>query len=294
MQIGFTLQPDQEFIELVAPLLEREADYFEIAPETTWRADGAGHLIENGYWKLFLKLKSQLKKACVAHGVGFSVGTASSADRKRKKAWLARVAQDHEHFQFQWYTEHLGATSFDGASLVLPMPLLMNAVSAGVVRRNLAAMQKIILNVGVENTVVYFTLGDPLQEPIFLNQILRADNTHLLLDLHNVYTMALNFGFEPEAYLDRLDLARVIEIHLSGGSMSDGSWLASGRVFRLDSHDGAVPEDVWKIYERVLGRCPNLKGVTLERMEGTVGAGDIAVLRDELRRAKSIARKAFR
>lgn len=291
VRIGFTLQPEQEFLELVAPLLESEADYFEVAPETMWRVDGAGQLIENGYWRLFLELKTKLQKPCVAHGIGFSLGTNGPLDRKRKRAWLARMAKDNAAFEFGWYTEHLGASSLGGAQVALPMPLLMNAFSAAVVRRSLAAMQKIIPNVGVENTVVYFALGDPLEEPGFLMQILRNPGTHLLLDLHNVYTMSVNFGFDPQAYIDRLDLDRVIEIHLSGGSLSDGSWLPSERVFRLDSHDGAVPEDVWKLYERVVPRCPNLRGVTLERMERTIGAPDVPLLRDELRRARSAARR---
>jgi len=143
-------------------------------------------------------------------------------------------------------------------------------------------------DVGVENSVFYFVLGDPLDEPAFIGEVLRARRTHLLLDLHNVFTSALNFGFDPRAYLARLDLGRVIEIHLSGGSPSDPRWLPSGRVMRLDAHDSAVPEAVWRLFEEVAPRCGGLRGVTLERMEGTVGAGDAAVIREELRRARRV------
>ena len=34
--VGLSLPPDEEFLELVAPLLADAVDYFEIAPETTW------------------------------------------------------------------------------------------------------------------------------------------------------------------------------------------------------------------------------------------------------------------
>jgi uncharacterized protein (UPF0276 family) len=160
-----------------------------------------------------------------------------------------------------------------------------------VVRRSLRALQAVVPDVGVENTVLYFTLGSPLDEPAFLRRVLRAPRTHLLLDLHNVFTMAQNFGFEPRAYLDQLDLAKVIEIHLSGGSPSDPAWLPTGRVLRLDAHDTAVPEPVWALFEQVAPRCPNLRGVTLERMEGTVEEPDVPVIRDELRRARSVAER---
>ena len=78
----------------------------------------------------------------------------------------------------------------------------------------------------------------------------------------------------------------MIEIHLSGGSDSEPGWLPDGRTLRLDTHDGPVPEPVWRAYEQVRPRCPNLRGVVVERMTGTFnGRGDVNDYRDELRRA---------
>jgi hypothetical protein len=58
---------------------------------------------------------------------------------------------------------------------------------------------------------------------------------------------------------------------------------------RLDGHDDAVPEPVWRLFEDIAPRCPRLRGVTLERMEGTVtGAADVTVLREELKRARRV------
>ena len=135
--------------------------------------------------------------------------------------------------------------------------------------------------------VAYFLLGDALDEPAFITAAI-GDFGHVLLDLHNLHTMALNHRFDPLAYLARLDLARVIEIHVSGGAESDPAWLPGGRTMRLDSHDHAVPEEVWALLEYVVPRCPNLRGVTLERMEGTVRPEDVPVLRAEITRARAI------
>ncbi len=69
---------------------------------------------------------------------------------------------------------------------------------------------------------------------------------------------------------------------------SDPGWLPSGRVLRMDGHDAAVPEQAWVLLGEVLPRCTNLRGVTLERMEGTVGPDDVAHLLAEVRRVKRV------
>ena len=79
----------------------------------------------------------------------------------------------------------------------------------------------------------------------------------------------------------------VIEIHISGGADSDPRWLG-GKSLRLDSHDTAVPEPVWGLLQSVLPRCPKLRGVTLERMEGTVESTDVIGLQEELTRLREM------
>ncbi|APR75375.1 Hypothetical protein A7982_00721 [Minicystis rosea] len=291
ISVGLTLQPDDAFLDLLGAVIRDEAEHFEVAPETLWRLDGGGVLQENGFFRRFAALRAETKKPFVAHGVGFSVGTAARADGARKRRWIERLKRDHAELGYLWYTDHLGASSLAGQAVTLPIALPMTAHAASVVRRSLRAMAEVVPDVGLENTVAYFMLGDPLEEPDFLRRVLSGPRTHLLLDVHNVYTMAQNFGFDAAAYMARLDLDRVIEIHLSGGAESDPAWLPSGRVLRLDAHDSAVPEPVWKLFEDVAPRCPNLRAVTVERMEGTVGPEDVTVIRDELRRARQMLRR---
>lgn len=285
--LGFTLQPEQRFLDLCAPLVDL-VDYLEIAPETTWRPDRAGNIVPNGFHAQFAALRERTRKPFVAHGVGFSLGTCAP-DAERRARWLERIRADHAVFEFGWYTDHLGACELDDRSLVLPLPLPHTRESVAAVRASLAALQAIVPDVGFENSVFYHRFGDALEEPSFVAHCLSAPRTHLLLDVHNVYTTAVNCGFDPWDYLVRSPLGRVIEMHISGGSESDPHWLRSGRVMRLDSHDAAVPEEVWELAERVAPLCSNLRGVTLERMEGTVGEEDVPLLRAELERARSIA-----
>jgi uncharacterized protein (UPF0276 family) len=187
-------------------------------------------------------------------------------------------------------TEHLGWSAAGGieAALPLPLPPVPEAVDAVAARLRLLA--GVMPAVGFENNVTYFALGDPAGEPEFFNAICRATPCGLLLDLHNAWTQCANFGLDADDYVDRIDADAVMEIHVSGGSESPASWLRSGRTLRLDSHDGPVPEEVWRLLERVRPRCRNLRGVLVERMNGTFGAADVPALRDEVRRAREIAR----
>lgn len=290
--VGLALAPDVEFLDLVGPLLREDAEHFEVAPETTWRTDSRGRLLPNGFHATFAELKRRTGRPFLAHGVGFSVGDAGEADEPRRQRWIARVAEDRATFAYRWYTDHLGVSSVDGEVTTLPLPLPPTRTAATVVRRRLRQMQRAVPDVGVENNVGYLFPGDPLDEPALIAAVCAAPRTHLLLDLHNVHTMALNFGFDPEEYLCRLPLERVIEVHLSGGSWSDGAWLPGGRSMRLDSHDAAIPDAVWLMLERTLPLCPNVQAITVERMEGTIAtANDVGELRGELRQARRLVRR---
>jgi uncharacterized protein (UPF0276 family) len=285
--VGFALPPDEATLDVLAPLLLAEPDYYEVAPETLWMVDADGGWRPNGYHRAFERLRERTGKPFVAHGVGYSVGGLDPRDDARRRTWLERIAATHAAFDFRWYTDHLGATTLDGRALALPLPVPMLDEVADLVRERLAALARVVPDVGVENTAFPYVLGEPLDEPAFLARALDAPGMHLLLDLHNLHANALNLGFDAREWLARSPLERVIEIHLAGGRDSDPAWL-DGRVLRLDGHDAAIPEAVWALFEEVAPRCPALRGVTVERQEGTLEEGDVGALAEELRRARSV------
>ncbi len=284
--VGLSLQPDREFLGLLDEVLHSEVDFYEVSPETLWWEDEEGSLRENSYHRLLQTLVQKTQRKVVGHGVGLSLCGRSRRDSKRRKRWLSRIAEDHKRLRFEWYTDHLGISAPYGMAATLPLPLWQTDSAALLLRRRLRQLQDIIPSVGVENSVFYFATQDPRTEPAFLNRALCGHGMHLLLDLHNVYTTAQNFGFDPKDYLAQLNLHRVIELHLSGGKMSEPSWLPSNRSLRLDSHDDAIPEPVWQLFDAVLPHCRNLRGVTIERMEGTVHSDDVLLIKEEIRRAK--------
>ena len=87
---------------------------------------------------------------------------------------------------------------------------------------------------------------------------------------------------------DVVDLERVVQVHVAGGSWMEHP---AGRL-RRDTHDGAVPDEVFALVPAVLARCPRLEVVVLERLgEAAGGPADAALgetLRAELERLRSL------
>src|SRR5690606_41357436 len=83
-------------------------------------------------------------------------------------------------------------------------------------------------------------------------------------DLYNFYCNALNFGFDPYQTLRKLDMSRVVEIHIAGGSVHKG--------FLMDVHSSNTPEPVWDLLQWTLNRAPNVKAVVYELLEQALNA----------------------
>lgn len=287
--VGFSLHADLEYLELARPILEEDADYFEVNPETMWRKEG-DRLVRNDYRDLFRQIRDASGKPFVAHGLALSLGSAldEPGEEARLEAWLERIADDHATFEFEWISEHLGWIQCAGRQAVLPLPLPFTQEAADLVSARLRRLAEVVPDVAFENSANYFLFGRAEDEPAFLNALLHQTPCALMLDLHNVYTQAVNMGFDAHAYVDALDLSRVVQIHLSGGSDSEPGWLASGRTMRLDSHDGPVPDQVWDLLAHVLPRCTRLRGILVERLNGTFDEGDVPLLSEEVHRARSL------
>lgn len=201
----------------------------------------------------------------IVHGLGLSLGSASGWNAD----YLSMLDQYAEQQHFFWHSEHLGFTlvknqdgSEDHAGLLLPMPFTADALDLLCPRiQHLCARYSAPFL--IENTTYYLpnfsSDAQAWDEIDFLNQLLTRTDCGLLLDLYNFYCNALNFGFDPYLALSRLQLDRVIEIHVAGGVTHEG--------FLLDVHSSEVPEAVWELLERLLPRLPNLCAITYEVLE---------------------------
>jgi uncharacterized protein (UPF0276 family) len=114
-------------------------------------------------------------------------------------------------------------------------------------------------------------------EAEFLAEVLAESGCGLLLDVTNLYTNAMNHGFDPCAWLSRIPPESVVQLHLAGGQWRDGQL--------VDGHSHPVFEDVWQLTECVLRDFP-VKAIILERDENL--ADDVF---EDLDRASALGRR---
>jgi len=194
---------------------------------------------------------------------------------------------------FHWYSEHLHfQTVLDDNGTVrntgVPLPLPPTVEAASLVAERAASIRR---RYGVpfllENPAHY--LPDLPSDPEIgdefglMDRITALSGCGQLLDLHNLYCNAINFGFDPVAALSRVRLDRVGEIHVAGGSWADG--------FYMDAHDGRVPEPVWDLLELTLSGAPLVRGVVFEILEEYLDRLGPDGIGRELERVRSIWRR---
>ncbi|HXS97110.1 MAG TPA: DUF692 domain-containing protein [Candidatus Limnocylindrales bacterium] len=243
---------------------EEALDYLAVIPDRFWIDNGTGapsRFEETAAGEAVLASAS-LSLPVVLHGIGLSICSAEMFDEQ----YLLQLARWRKRYNSPWVSEHLsfsriGAGHETNAGVALPVPYdreILNLLQP----RIEAARDILGCPFLLENNVSYFAFPEEdLTEPEFLNELARRSGCHLLLDLHNVYTNSRNHGFDATAFLDSLDLSRVIEMHVAGGSEMMGCY--------TDSHTGPVAEPVWDLLSYAAPRCPNLRGVTFEFHEST-------------------------
>ncbi len=263
-------------------------DFVEITPELFHREEHAGELVQLVPDR---KLLDAAQRRCshfpvTMHGVSLSIGSAHGM----YEPCLTMMDRLLEEWPFRCYSEHLHfqiTLDADGKAVNTgtPFPLPSTKEAAELVARRAASLQS---RYGVpfllENPVHYLPdlpadpeIGDEFG---LMDRIVALSGCGQLLDLHNVYCNAINFGFDATAALDRIKLDRVGEIHVAGGVWRDG--------FYTDAHDGNVPEPVWDLLEQTLSRAPGIPAVVFEILdEYQDGLGPDGIAR-ELQRARAI------
>jgi uncharacterized protein (UPF0276 family) len=285
--VGFFFPPDPTTLERCAPVIAA-VDHLAVSPEHLVAPVTTETLRTNGYARRLRALVDRHGCALVAHGLSLSPCTSSPLDDPRLDRWLRHAAALTREFRFTWYTDHFGWSAPAGLNATAPLPVPHTRSVRDATRRRLDRLADAVeVPVGLENSAWPVALAPIDDEARFL-----ADATgphHVLLDVHNLWTHEQNFGTDVDGWFEDAPCERVIEIHVSGGS-----WSPEGSPRRrMDSHDTAVPEPVWALLDRALAACPNVRGVTLERLDGTVQPADVDGLLAEIERVRAaVARRS--
>lgn len=129
--------------------------------------------------------------------------------------------------------------------------------------------------------------GSDVDEPQWITSIVDTSGAGLLLDLHNLYANAVNFGANPVASLHRLPLHRVGIVHLAGGR-----WIPAPNGGRrlLDDHLHAVPPEVFGLLTELGRLAPQKLTVIIERDGDYPPFADLMAELDRARRALAAGR----
>lgn len=241
---GLGLKPEHFRAILDAP---PDLGFFEVHAENYMVAGGPFH-------HYLTKIRERF--ALSIHGVGLSIGGEAPLDRDH----LERLKTLLDRYQPESFSEHLAWSGHGGHFYndLLPVPYTddtLRRVCEHIDETQSTLKRRILL----ENPATYVEFeASTWGEADFIAEIVRRTGCGLLLDVNNAYVSAVNHHRDAQAYIDRLPLAAVGEIHLAGFAEDID---AAGARLLIDSHGAPVAEAVWALYEhtiRRLGPTPTL------------------------------------
>jgi uncharacterized protein (UPF0276 family) len=190
------------------------------------------------------------------HGVSQGLASTVLAEQTR----LAKMARLVDTVRPESWSEHLAFVRGGGIEIGHMAAPPRNAATVEGTCRNLELARRVVgMMPRMENVA---TLIDPpgsvTTEAEWLGSVTQESSCGIVLDLHNLHANAMNFGFDPIAFLDSIPGKRIASVHIAGGIM-----LESGRI--LDDHLHEVGEPVYRLLGEVAARAPQPLTVILER-----------------------------
>lgn len=175
----------------------------------------------------------------VLHGVSMSIGSTAPLNTD----YLKKLGKLAEAIHAPWISDHLCWTGTQNRNTHDLLPLPLNEDTLDHVIQRVDKVQEILQRpLILENPSSYLTFSDDsLTEWEFINQLSRATNCGLLLDVNNVYVSSVNHDFDAEQYIRSLPHDQIVQCHLAGHN-DCGSYL-------IDTHDGPVIGPVWQLYQ---------------------------------------------
>lgn len=175
------------------------------------------------------------------HGVSMSVGNTDPIDFDYLKK-LKRLAGK---LKCTFVSDHLCWTGILGRNThdLLPVPLTEETLKhvAGRIRQ---IQDFIELPIALENPSNYLEFKvSQMSEIEYLSRLCEEADCGLLMDVNNVYVSAFNHGFDPDDYIEKVPVERVIYHHVAGHTHK-GTHI-------VDTHSDHVVEKVWEMYTRL-------------------------------------------
>lgn len=214
---------------------EPPVDWFEIISENFMDSQGKARYVLDQLAERY---------PIVMHGVSLSIGSTDPLNWD----YLARLKQLADSLPAVWVSDHLcwtGVATRNSHDL-LPLPLTEEVLSH-VVQRIRAVQEFLERPLVLENPSSYVTFtSSTLSEWEFLTRMTEQTGCGLLLDVNNVYVSCFNHDLDPWEYIRRVPSERIVQFHLAGHTNLG--------THCIDTHDGRVIDDVWRLYREIYGR----------------------------------------
>jgi uncharacterized protein (UPF0276 family) len=276
--VGVSLMLEDDFARAAYPLFEvGEIEILEWSFDVGWPPATVPQWAED--LLAFYSANGRL----LGHGVSYSA--LSAGIDEQQATWLRLLERELASRSYRHISEHFGFSSSRNFHQSAPLPVPLSDTTLTLGRERLVRLRDVAgVPIGLENLAFAFSIRDVEEQGRFLDQLLAPIDGFMLLDLHNLYCQANNFQRSLDELIAGYPLARVRELHISGGSWRDG--------IRRDTHDGDVPAELIAWLPRVLERCPHVEAVIFERMGGTIRPADEEAFRRDFRRLKEAVHAA--
>lgn len=194
-------------------------------------------------------------------------------------------AQNMELLNPPWTVEELAVRHIDGHYTDFFFPAILNRECVNATVANLNALHERLPGALLPEIPPFeFSVGD-MHVCDFLTEIAHQADCGIVLDLGHLWSYQLchGRGDQPDHGIERLDLSRVIEVHLAGARIES---YPDGEIYRDLHGEGPIPEASLFLLREYASKMPNLRAVTIEVESATEtkACDQAAQVRDELTR----------
>lgn len=167
-----------------------------------------------------------------------------------------------------WTVEELAVRHIDGKYCDFFFPAILNEECVKATIENLNALHARLPGPLLpENAPYEFSVGD-MHLCEFLTRVAHGADCGLVLDLGHLWSwqLCVGKGDTPDHGIDKLDLSRVIEVHLAGARIEK---YEGGQIYRDLHGAGPIPEASLYLLRELLPKLSNLRAITIEVEDAT-------------------------
>ncbi|WP_269520846.1 HvfB family MNIO-type RiPP peptide maturase [Alteromonas sp. BMJM2] len=257
----------REMLDDLFPILPKEVDFWEVAPENWIPLGGI-------YQKQFEKAIAQAPFS--THGLSLSIGSSDKLDVE----FIKTVKQFLDSNNIGLYSEHLSYCSGNGHMYdLMPIPFTEESIKHVVSR--IKQVQDILERpLVLENVSYYIAPDQDISELEFTNAVLSESGCAMLLDVNNVYVNSINHNYSPHDFIKGLPSHKIVYGHIAGH-------YDEAADLKVDTHGADVIEPVWKL----LDYAYSVHGVYPTLLERDFNIPCVDNLLNEVRKIKAIQSK---